>query len=568
MKIQFSKATTAAEKVYWLDLLSRTMMNVSLEQADKYGKQLIEVAEESRDRKLMIKAYNSNGTRYGYFGGNKDNTNKSIGYFNQALDIAKENRMDEEIGLTMLNLAAATLAVPDKDKALSYINQAFSIISTLNNDSLKGAAHNAYGDAYLVGNDKILALRHYFSALRIGEDIHNMSLVRQSNINLSGFYSSIEDYDKAIDYYTTANQNLNEIKQKNTRYMRVIDMNSIGGLYAQKKSYDIAISYFERSLAIADSLKFPTIKIPAYVSLLNQYLRMDQPAKALTYFNSSAGQSLQKFLSDFGFAGVIDQAYAVIYAEIGKYDSAQFYFDRAAPFFLNSANPVSKMSYLAQQANLYKKTNQNDKAISMWLQVSDIAAKTSQLESTQKAAKELDSLYLKTGNFQFASQYNSIYYQYKDSVAKLNKEKELAQVEAADEQLRLEKSEKEKEEAKHKRFYLQYLAITIGITACFVALVILGMFKVSAGTIKMIGFFAFLMFFEFIFLIFKKNIYSITEGEPWKDLLFMIALAAILLPLHHWLEHKVIHYLTSHNRLTDAGKRLRMRLFNRKDSDS
>jgi hypothetical protein len=137
-------------------------------------------------------------------------------------------------------------------------------------------------------------------------------------------------------------------------------------------------------------------------------------------------------------------------------------------------------------------------------------------------------------------------------------------VEATDEQMRVVRIEKEKQEAKRKRFNIQYLGITIGITALFVALVMLGMFRVSRTTIKMLGFFAFLMFFEFIFLIFKKNIVSITEGEPWKDLLFMIGLAALLLPLHHWLEHKVIHYLTSHNRLTEAGSNLRNRLFNRK----
>jgi hypothetical protein len=95
-------------------------------------------------------------------------------------------------------------------------------------------------------------------------------------------------------------------------------------------------------------------------------------------------------------------------------------------------------------------------------------------------------------------------------------------------------------------------------------MVMMGMFKVSATTIKMIGFFTFLMFFEFIFLIFKKNIYAVTNGEPWKDLLFMILLAAILLPLHHWLEHRVIHYLTSHNRLTASGKGLVNRVLRRK----
>jgi hypothetical protein len=95
-------------------------------------------------------------------------------------------------------------------------------------------------------------------------------------------------------------------------------------------------------------------------------------------------------------------------------------------------------------------------------------------------------------------------------------------------------------------------------------MVMMGMFKVSATTIKMIGFFTFLMFFEFIFLVSKKSVYSITHGEPWKDLLFMILLAAILLPLHHWLEHKVIHYLTSHNRLTASGKGLVDKVFRRK----
>ena len=136
-------------------------------------------------------------------------------------------------------------------------------------------------------------------------------------------------------------------------------------------------------------------------------------------------------------------------------------------------------------------------------------------------------------------------------------------VEADDEQQRQEKLAKEVEEAKKRRNNIQYLGIVIGIIGLFVALVVLGMFKVSAGLIKAIGFFVFIMLFEFVFLVFKKNIYSITHGEPWKDLAFMIALAALLVPLHHWLEHKVLHYLTSHNRLTSAGHHIRNKIFRR-----
>jgi tetratricopeptide (TPR) repeat protein len=572
LKKELAKANTPAEKVYLLDILSRAAMNASPEEGEKYGKQIIEVAEESRERPLMIKAYKSNGLRCSYFGGNRNYINRSIDYFSKALAIAKEKKIDEEVGATMLHLSRAYLSVPDKDKALNYATQAFSILSASGNDSLKIEASYKFGDVCLVRNDKILALRSYLSGLRMAEGLkkNNKSrptLIRQGNIDLSGFYSNIEDYDRAIDYYNEAYKELDNIKSGNTAFMRVSDINTIGNLYARKKSPDIAISYFERSLRMADSLNFPNIKIPAYVSLLNQHLRMQDPKKALDYFNSPPGMALQKFLKDFGFLGVTDQAYAVIYTELNQYDSAAYYFKLAAPYFETTSNEPNRINFYAQLANLHKKTGDNKAAIDLLLKVKELSEKTGELEGIEEAAKELDTLYARTGNYQLASQYNSIYYTYKDSTEKINKENEIAQVEAADEQLRQERLEKEREEAKRKRFNIQYLGITIGIAALFICLVMLGMFKVSRTTIRMIGFFTFLMFFEFIFLIFKKNINTITDGEPWKDLLFMICLAAILLPLHHWMEHKVIHFLTSHNRLTAAGKELKTRLFSRKKTE-
>ncbi len=569
LKAAVKEAKTDEEKVFWLDNLSRTLMNVSLKEADDYGQQLITFAEETRDRKLMVMAYMSNGLRCSYFASQKEYIYRSIEFYSKALAIARQNKMEPEIGGVQLRLASIHLAIPDKDKALSFVSQAFSLISSLSNDSLLAEAHNTYGTVYLTRNDKTLALRHYLTALRIAEESkHKFSkaeLLRNCYLYLSNFYSGIEDYDKAIDYYALASKKLEEIKQRNAPYQRAMDINAMGNLFAQKKNYDIAISYFERSIALADSLKFATLKIPGYVSLLNQYLRMEQPQKALDYLNSSSGLTLQKYLTDFGMPAMVDQAYAVVYTQLNQFDSARRYFNRATPFFEQSSNEGSKISYFRQLAGFYKRTGETKQAITHFLKVKELGEKNGMLEYVEAAAKQLDSLYARSGDYKLASQYSGIYYLYKDSIEKLNKEKDLAQVEAADEQHRIERLAMETEEAKRRRNNIQYMAITIGIALFFIALVVLGMFKVSATTIKMIGFFAFIMFFEFIFLIFKKNIYSLTQGEPWKDLLFMIGLAAILLPLHHWLEHKVIKYLTSHNRLTTAGQHLKRKLFRRTD---
>jgi tetratricopeptide (TPR) repeat protein len=478
--------------------------------------------------------------------------------------------MEESIGGIQLRLAGVYLTIPDKDKALSYAGQAFSLISGLSNDSLKAEANNTYGNVYLARNEKTMALRHYLNALRIAEEtkqkIGKPELMRNCYLNLSGFYSGIEDYDKAIDYHTKALKKLDEVTMRNAPYQKAMDMNSIGNLFSYKKNYDMAIGYFERSIAMADSLKFSTLKIPGYVSLLNQYLRRDEPEKALSYMKSGAGQTLVKYLTDFGLSGSIDQSFAVIYTELKQYDSARFYFLRAVPYFEKNTNENNKIYFYRQLATFYKKTGETGKAINYFQLVKQMGERIGSLENVQVAAGQLDSLYLKQGNYLMASQYNGIYYTYKDSIEKLNREKELTQVEAADEQMRQERLQAEKLEQDRRRNNIQYMGITLGIVALFVALVLLGMFKVSATTIKMIGFFAFLMFFEFIFLLFKKNIHSFTHGEPWKDLLFMISLAALLLPFHHWAEHKVISYLTSHNRLTKAGQHIKSKFMRRTKS--
>jgi membrane-bound ClpP family serine protease len=93
------------------------------------------------------------------------------------------------------------------------------------------------------------------------------------------------------------------------------------------------------------------------------------------------------------------------------------------------------------------------------------------------------------------------------------------------------------------------MGLTVGLVVLFIILVMLGWFVVPAGVIRALGFLSFIFLFEFIILLADKNIQRWTHEEPWKVLVIKIALAAILVPLHHWLEHKVIHYLSHRKRV-------------------
>jgi len=199
-KVQLAKANTPEQKVEILGLLSRTLMNVNLQEADKYGQQMIEVAEMSRDRKLMVKALLTNGERYSYLAGRKDNIEKAISYYTQGLELARKNKLDEQMVSAYIFLSEVSRYVPDNEKALNYCNQAYSYIGLIKNDSLSARVHLEYGSVYLARNEKILSLKNYMTAIQLAEDEKNNSLLRAGYSRLSAFYAAIEDYDKAIDY--------------------------------------------------------------------------------------------------------------------------------------------------------------------------------------------------------------------------------------------------------------------------------------------------------------------------------------------------------------------------------
>lgn len=567
IKKGLARAKTAEEKAFWLDNLSRTMMNVNPAEADSYGEQLIMLAEESRDRKLMIRAYQANGVRCGFFRAQRTYANRAIGYFEKALAIAKQEKMEDEIASCQLLLADIYISIPDHEKALSYVSDASTRLSNSKSDSLKVEAYITKGKVSEATNRKVDALSNYLDALAAAEAISDKNkkrkaeLKRNCYLRLSGFYSRIGELDKAIDYYTFAYKELDHIGDKRVPYQRCIDINALGNLFAAKKNYSMAISYYERSIAMADSLSFSNLKVPGYISLLNQYLQMKEPGKAMAYMNSPRGQALVRFLNQFGMTASVYQAYAAIYSDMNQFDSARTYFAKAIPLFEQKMNDNNSVGIYLQAGEFYKKTGETDKAIGFYMKSKEIAERNGFMEVLQESVRQLDTLYEKKADHLTSRMYNRMYYAYKDSADKLAKENEIVQEEAAYVTVTQNRLKAEEAERNRRRNNIQYMAITIGIVLLFMSLVVLGMFKVSAGLIKAIGFFVFLMLFEFIFLMFKKNIYSITKGEPWKDLLFMIGLAAMLVPLHHWLEHKVLHYLTSHNRLTAAGHHIRKKFF-------
>ena len=241
---------------------------------------------------------------------------------------------------------------------------------------------------------------------------------------------------------------------------------------------------------------------------------------------------------------------AEIYLYGGNPDSALFYFRKAENSFNTGYDFTAKKNFFVEYANCLQSLNNVPAAITYYLKSAELAKATSNLRKLKAITNELKRLYQQQGDYKQAFNYNVLYDHYKDSVDVLGREKDLALLEIDNEAKEQQRQADLAEEQLRRKYNLQYMLITIVVATFFVLMIMIGMFKVSTTVIRLMGFLSLLFFFEFVILILDNWIHHLTHGAPWKVWLIKIGIISLLLPVHHFLEHKLIHYLLSRHLIT------------------
>ena len=326
LKKKVDLAVSDRERVLALLNLARYFTGTNSGLADQYAGKAIELAEMSRDRRLMVDAYIKNGDRFLNLSGLSGYIQHAIDAYMKAQQIAKESGFDAGLANSYCALARAYESKGDNDRALNYSSLAVNLAGKIDDDTVKLHAYVSMGDAYLARNDKFLAFQNYLEALNTAELAKNDALLGSAYDNLRDFYAGIEEYDKAIDY-TVSSMNLD--RKKGNRSGLLAGYNHLGNLFIEKKDFALAQKMYENSIALADSIHFDLYKVNSYLGIFNMYFSNNEYKKGMEYLNTHP--ALSQFLEGANLRFFFDEAYGYAYADMGRFDSAYYYFRKAEP---------------------------------------------------------------------------------------------------------------------------------------------------------------------------------------------------------------------------------------------
>ncbi len=415
--------------------------------------------------------------------------------------LLQKGKQDTNRVIQLVDLGQANRAVKP-DTSLRLAEEALTLSKRIGYSKGEASAYHLMGNAYRIIGNRPKAMEAILLGLKINEKMDNKEGMQVDLLQLGIIYKELEDYHEAIAYLSQAKKIDSELNNKNP----FIFLN-LGDTYLRLKQYDSARFYTQQGYEIANKNNALLAQANILSVMGGISSETGQKKLAMEYYRLSILCSKQS--DNFrGLSGTFLNMADLFQLE-GKKDSTLFYANQA--FKISKSGGFSdKLLNASNFLSLYYKNNGNKDSAFFYLELATV------LKDTLFKQQRINQLY-------------SLAFDEK------NRQSEIAAAEL-----------KAKEERQHN---LQYAAIAIGL----ITMIIL-FFALSRSIIvktKFIEFFSvleLLAVFEFINLLIHPYLAHLTNDSPVLMLGVLIAIGALLIPLHHKLEKWITNIMVEKNK--------------------
>ncbi len=332
-----------------------------------------------------------------------------------------------------------------------------------------------------------------------------------------------------------------EEKRNNPRSLSSVMMN-IGIVYVLQGEYRHALQYYFKADSIINKFNVKDFKYNIALNIGDAYNRLDISDSALVYFNRSLG--IARDTADNSYIGKSLTGLGHSFQKLGSLQQSMKNYKDALGYLEISNDDETFCEATLGLANLFKKQHKADSA-EYYGNLSMITAKQGGfLPAELEAAEFLTDHFKETRKIDSAFAYVTYVRDLNDSVNSISKIRE-SQIISSNEQYRQTEINEEKRIEQNKRFQqLQLLMIGIFIPFFFLLTLLLSRVRIHTKAVRLLGVLSLLFLFEYLTLLLHPTVARLTNHTPVFEIMIFVALAAILIPLHHRLEHWLIHKLS------------------------
>ena len=385
------------------------------------------------------------------------------------------------------------------------------------------------------------------SAMQIAQQ--GIRLARKANflkgeatcLNIEGVvFMEIGNYPKALSSFLSA-MKLNE--KRMDRFNIAANLDNIGTIYSYEGDYRQSVNFSKQAKTIEESIHNDNLLSYNLIGLGDTYEKLNMLDSARIY--TQQGYELALKLKNLDLIGVATNNLGNIYSKTHNTHVALDYYRTALPYFKKMDDNDGFCESTLGMAKLFKQLGQQDSGFYYAKKSMAAGVQGGFTERILSASQFLTTYFKEQGRLDSAFRYQELSITAKDSLFSQEKTKEVQNLTFAEHQRQQEIAEQKLADEETGRKNLQLAGIAIFIPTFFLFVMYLSRHKAKPRTVEFLGILALLLVFEFVTLLVHPYIERWTHDAPALTLVILVAIAAILVPLHHrtehWVKSKLVH---------------------------
>lgn len=274
-------------------------------------------------------------------------------------------------------------------------------------------------------SDPAGSLTYARKALELSRDIDDPLLTALSMNAMGVVYYYVSDYEEALDFFF---RTLKLYKEQNDMRRMISTYTNIGNCYEKMRAPEEALKYQQEALALLKNTDLRSLHASVLNNIGSIYMQQEYYSKALGFHLRSL--AMKKALNELSYIGFSYQNIGIGYQRTGNYQKSISYLDSAMTIFRQSNNLVDQANVLIELGLVASELNQPARAISLLDSAIALSEETDNLNSKILALQNLSSVYEKMEDPGRSLAYHKVYSLLKDSLAAINREQKIMQLNA------------------------------------------------------------------------------------------------------------------------------------------